>query len=179
MDINKFLQSKKIKIVILALTGLIVILLAFGLGTFVGFKKANFSYKWGENYHRNFAGPRNGFFNNFSNRDFIEPHGVFGQIIKIDLTGEVSSETTTSLDSSEQTAALVIKGRNDTEKIVLIKNNTVMRGPAGSIKLENLRIDDFIVVIGEPNEAGQIEAKLIRIIPAQPSKAPFRVLFPI
>lgn len=179
MDINKFLQSKKIKIAILGLAGLIIILLAFALGAFVGFKKANFSYKWGENYHRNFAGPRNGFFNDFSGRDFIEPHGAFGQIIKIDLAGQPSSETPTSTAGSGEIAAVIIKGNNDTEKIVLIKNDTVIRGPKEIIKLGDLKIDDYIVVIGEPNNSGQIEAKLIRIMPPQPTKMPFGAPLPM
>lgn len=159
IDINKFLQSKKFKIIILGIAGLIILLLAFGAGKFVGFRKANFSYKWGENYHQNFAGPRGGFFKEFEKelegRNFINAHGVIGQIIKID------------------GSTIVIKGKDNVEKIVLVKENTVITRFRETIKSTDLKSDDYIVVIGEPNDSGQIEAKLIRVMPPPPKGTPF------
>jgi len=38
--------------------------------------------------------------------------------------------------------------------------------------LSDLKIDDYVVVIGEPNAVGQIEAKLIRILPPPPVSRP-------
>jgi len=154
MDINKILQSKKFKIAMGIIGAFIALFLAFGVGTIVGFKKANFSFRWGENYHRNFGGPRGGFFGEINGRDFIDAHGVFGQIIKI--------------DNATSTPSLIIKGRDNVEKIVLIKDNTVINGPKNNLKPTDLRINDYIVIIGDPNDAGQIEAKLIRLMPAMP-----------
>ncbi len=155
MDFNKIFHSRKLKIALWIIGAFIIILLVFQAGMVVGFKKANFSYKWGENYHQNFAGPRAGFFGDFMNRDFgrdfIDAHGIFGQIIKID------------------SLALVIKGANNTEKIILLKDDTTIRRFQETIKAGDLKIDDQIVVIGSPNDAGQIEAKLIRILPASPA----------
>jgi hypothetical protein len=34
--------------------------------------------------------------------------------------------------------------------------------------MNNISINDMIIVIGEPNQSGQIEAKLIRIMPPPP-----------
>ncbi|MDD3101950.1 MAG: hypothetical protein PHE59_02290 [Patescibacteria group bacterium] len=151
IDFNKFFRSKSFKIITLIIIGVIVFLLIFNLGMIIGFRKANFSYKWGENYHQNFAGPRGGFFRDFGGRDFIEPHGVFGQIIKIE-------------DST-----LIIKSPDNVEKTVIAKDDTVIERFRETIKLTDLKIDDQIVVIGEPNTSGQIEAKFIRIMP-QPKK---------
>jgi len=117
----------------------------------VGYKKASFSYRWGENYHRNFAGPRQGFFGNVSDRNFVESHGTFGQIIKIDGT------------------TLVVRGKNNSEKIIVVKNDTVIRSGGNTVALTDLKVDDSIVTIGEPNNEGQIEAKLIRIMPDMPA----------
>ena len=150
MDINKILQSKKFKIVMSIIGSIIILLLVFSIGTIVGFKKANFSFRWAENYHRNFGGPRGGFFEDFSGRDFIDANGTFGQIIKID------------------GSTLVIDGRDNTEKIVLIKDNTIINGFQNNLKLADLKVNDYIVVIGDPNNTGQIEAKLIRLMPAMP-----------
>ncbi len=149
MNISKILQSKKFKWLICGIAAFIVLLFVFKLGMVVGFRKADFSYKWGENYHRNFGGPRAGFFNNFSRdfmaRDFIDAHGVFGQIIKID------------------GATLVIKGGGNVEKIVLVEENTIINRFRDAINISDLKVDDYITVVGEPNASGQIEAKLIRI----------------
>ena len=144
---SNFFQSKKFQIITWMIAGIIVLLLAFHAGVIVGYKKASFSYRWGENYHRNFGGPRSGFSNNFFDRDFIESHGTFGQIIKID------------------GMTLVVKGRGDAEKIIVIKNNTVTRKQRNTISTNDLKINDYIVIIGEPNNQGQIEAAFIRIMP--------------
>ena len=49
MDFNKFFQSKPFKILAVGILALIVLLLVFKAGEFVGYRKARFSYKWGEN----------------------------------------------------------------------------------------------------------------------------------
>ena len=154
IDFNKFFRSKSFKIITLIIIGVIVFLLIFNLGMIIGFRKANFSYKWGENYHQNFAGPQGGFFRDFGGRDFIEPHGVFGQIIKID------------------NATLIIKSPDNVEKTVIAKDDTVIERFRETIKLTDLKIDDQIVVIGEPNTSGQIEAKFIRIMPSPKTEMP-------
>jgi hypothetical protein len=156
-NILKFFRSKAFVIVIIALFGLALLAGAFGLGIFVGYRKATFSYRWGENYHLNFGGPRGGFFQNFQDlggRDFIGAHGVFGQIIKID----------------DQT--LVIKGQDNVERVVLVKSDTSIRRLGENIKLGDLKTNEYITVIGEPNDSGQIEAKFIRVMPLPSPSAP-------
>lgn len=155
VDFNKIFRSKTLKIALLALGAFIVLLLVFQAGMAVGFRKANFSFRWAENYHQNFAGPRGGFFGDFrrdfEGKDFIEAHGVFGSIIKID-------------DST-----LVVKGANNIEKTVLLKDDTTIERLRETIKPSDLKVDDNVVVIGSPNDSGQIEAKLIRVMPASPA----------
>jgi hypothetical protein len=139
IDINKVLQSKKFKIIMAGLGGLIILFLIFGLGAFVGMRRANFSFRWAENYQRNFGGPR------------FNDHGILGQIIKIDTT-------------STSTPSLIIIDRDNTEKIVLVTTSTVINGFRNNLKLSDLRVNDRVVIIGDPNNAGQIEARLIRLM---------------
>jgi len=153
MDFNKIIKSNNFKIITFSIIGLVVLLMVFRLGMFVGFRKAGFSYNWGDNYHRNFAGPRGGF-NDIMGNDFIEANGAFGQIIKID--GQT----------------IVTKGNNDAEKVILTTDKTVIKKLKDMVKITDLKVDDNIVVIGEPNNAGQIVAKLIRIMPAMPGGGP-------
>ena len=151
MDFKNIIQSKAYKIAAISLAAILVLFLTFSAGMRVGFYKARFSYQWGENYHKNFAGPRNGMlrgaFKDFGGKDLIDSHGAAGQILKID------------------GPTLVIKGRDNVEKIVVVKEDTVIRRFAETIKLDDLKVDSNIVVIGEPNGQGQIEAKFIRTMP--------------
>lgn len=151
MELNKFFQSKGFKLSVLIICGLIIVLTAFWAGLFIGFRQARFSFAWGENYHRNFSGPKRMLPFDFNARNFIPPHGVFGQIIKID------------------GSTLVIKGADAIEKLVTVNENTIIQKFRDQIQLNDLKVDDEIVVIGEPNDLGQIEAKLIRLLPAPPA----------
>ena len=154
MDINKILQSKIFAGIIIVVIALIILLLGFKLGTVVGIRKADFSCRWSDNYHQNFGGPQKGFLQGLGDRDFIEANGTFGQIIKID------------------GSTLVIKGRQNIEKIVLVSGTTVLRNFQGTIKIGDLKVDDLVIIIGEPNVSGQIEAKLIRVMPPLPTQEP-------
>lgn len=148
MDINNFFRSKGFMATLWILGCLIILLLVFKAGMFVGFRKAGFSYRWGENYHRNFGGPRGGVFRGMFRDDFPKAFGAFGQIMKID------------------GATLVVKDRDNVEKIVVVKDTTSIQRFRKNIANSDLHVDDFIAVIGEPNDDGQIEAKFIRVMPS-------------
>jgi hypothetical protein len=150
-------QHDILKWIIVGLLSIIVLVLIFGLGVFVGEKKAKFSYLWAENYHRMFAGPKAGFLGNLKMPpfppfdEFIEGHGTFGEIIKIEGNN------------------LVVKGRGNVEKVIVVTEKTVIKSGRKDIKLSDLKIGDVIVIIGSPNDKGQIEAKLIRVFPPKSS----------
>ncbi|TAN33029.1 hypothetical protein EPN28_03440 [Patescibacteria group bacterium] len=147
---SSFLASKSFIIAVLSVGCLLLLLFVFQAGVFVGARKAGFSYRWSDNYHRNFGGPRTGFMgmmNVIGSRDFMNANGVFGQIIKI------------------EDKQLVIKSREGMEKIVLLKDNTAIRFFRDLVKPGDLKVDSYIVVIGSPNDVGQIEAKFIRVMP--------------
>jgi len=149
MDLNKIFSSLTFRRVLIGIGVLVVLLLVFQAGMFVGFHKASFSYGWGENYHRNFAGPQGGFVDDFMGRDFIDAHGVFGAVIKVDA----------------DTSSIVINGRDNVERIILLNDDTSIKRFRDNIKIKDLEVGSPIVVIGDPNDAGQIEAKLIRVMP--------------
>ncbi|MDD4990129.1 MAG: hypothetical protein PHW31_02355 [Candidatus Pacebacteria bacterium] len=158
MDIDKFFQSKAFKGFILGVVIFLLILFIFKVGMVVGAKKAYFSCRWSDNYHRNFGGPKAGFLKGFGDKDFIEANGTVGQIIK------------------QASSTLVIKGRGEIEKIILINDSTTIKSLEKTIQVNDLKVDDMVVVIGEPNNAGQIEAKLIRVMPKPPVGMEFDVL---
>lgn len=156
MDYNKFFQSKGLQGFLVGIGCFVVFLVAFRAGMSVGFHKADYSYRFGDNYCRNFAGPKDGFRGGLEGRGFMDAHGIIGQIIKID------------------GALLIINDKDGVEKIVKTTAETAIVSMRANITFGELKNDDLIVIIGEPNVAGQIEAKLIRIMPPMPQAGPGR-----
>lgn len=150
MNTDKMFQSNLFKGFFLGLLGFLLLTIVFKVGEIVGAKKADFSFRWSNNYHQNFGGPKQGFMQGFRDKDFIEANGVVGQIIKI------------------ANSTIAIKGRGDIEKVVLINSSTTINSLNETVQASDLKVDDMVVVIGEPNAQGQIEAKLIRIMPKPP-----------
>lgn len=154
-DIKTTLKTPGAKRILLILVAVIALLLTFHVGKLAGYHKARFSNGWEQNYHRNFAGPRKGFGGgDFSDRDFIDAHGTFGQIMAVD------------------GSTLVIKGRDDVEKTVLLGAETSINRFHEKIAAGDLKVGDFVVVIGQPDDQGRIAAKLVRVMPP-PDKARF------
>jgi hypothetical protein len=58
-----------------------------------------------------------------------------------------------------------VQDKNNIEKVILINTNTQIQEMRGNVATGDLKIDDFVVVIGTPNPQGQIEAKFIRVMP--------------
>lgn len=156
---QKIIRRDILKWIIIGVIGFAAIILIFGAGMMVGGMKARFSYRWAESYHKNFGGPRGGFFGDWQKMppppgDFIKGHGTFGEIIKIN-------------DSD-----LVVKGQGDAEKVVVIAESTIIEKGRKAIKKDELKVGDQTVIIGSPNEQGQIEAKLIRVFGGESAGSP-------
>ena len=156
MDLKTFFESKLIIKILIAIGLIVLALLVFKAGEFVGFRKAGFSYRFAENYHRNFGGPRTGpmgmmFGDLDGDGDFMNAHGISGTIIKIDPA------------ATGHEMALVIKGRDNKEQTIIVSNLTAIRGGLENLKQTDLKVDQNIVTIGSPDEKGQIDAKFIRI----------------
>ena len=154
MEKTNILESKLFRAVVLSIAGLIILAFVFGLGVYVGTKKADFSFRWAEEYHNNFGGPQQGFFGNMMGEEFTNANGVFGQIIKID------------------SGSLTVKDKDNVEKIILVGDKVSILYQRKSMKLADLKVGDSIVAIGDPNNNGQIQAELIRVMPTPPKNLP-------
>lgn len=141
--------ESKMTLGVLYTVGIIIVgLLIFSAGVRVGFHKASFGRAWGENYERNFGmmGPGRPPFG-FGRDSYPNAHGATGKIIKTELPN------------------IIVQDKDNTEKVVLIKDDTVIQQMMQNIKASDLAVDQYIVVIGSPNDKGQIEAKFIRVMP--------------
>lgn len=153
---NKFkniVESKTFRGFVYAIGILFVAFLIFQAGMVAGFKKASFGRDWGNNYAMNFGSPhkdirtKNNNMGDFGN--LPNAHGAIGKIIKIELP-----------------TIIVLDPKDNTEKVVLINDQTEIRNMRETILSTDLKLDTHIIVVGSPNSSGQIEAKLIRFIPA-------------
>ena len=147
MSLKEIFKANHFNKLLMVLAGALVLVFVFAAGVLVGHEKGRFSRAWGENYYRNIMGPGRRGMMNFARSDFNAHSGV-GQIIKIDGN------------------SLIIKDRSNIEKIILVTDKTAIIRDKQNIKITDLEVDDKIVVIGRPNDQGQIEARLIRGMPA-------------
>lgn len=157
--VKNILKSKTFRTVIITLGVLVLVCLIFQAGRMSGFRRASFGRDWGNNYAMNFGSPHMGpkimgeNFGNFGN--LPNDGGAIGKIIKMELPSIV-----------------VLDEKDNTEKVVLINDETEIRMARESMTKDDLKIDGYIVVMGAPNSSGQIEARLIRVLPAPLNKAP-------
>lgn len=137
----------KILILVLVIAGAMMVI--FATGVWVGELRAQFSFQWAENYHYNFGGPKKGVLGNLPSADFTNSHGVYGTILMLSNEG------------------LMIVDDDNKEKTVVIGSTATLVNNKGAIEFNDIRIGDRAVIIGQPNAQGQIEAKFIRILPAE------------
>jgi len=140
-------KSKTFLIVVIILVELVLLVGVFDLGMKVAFRKARFTYSWMNNYPANFGMPGGRFMDhNPGDHEFINDSGVSGQIVSI------------------KDNLITIKGTDNNEKTISVSAGTAIRKGFTDIKLTDLKAGDKVVIIGEDDDKGQIEAKLIRVL---------------
>lgn len=149
-EVREFAQSKLFRKMLCGLGVLVGVLTLFQAGVFVGYRKAAFSYRWGESYSRTFGDSERRFGGMPMRGELSEAHGVTGKILKVELP------------------IIIVEGDDRVEKIVAITEDTVVRRFRDTITPTDLAVGDYIVAIGSPNTSSQIEARLIRIMPTPP-----------
>lgn len=154
-NLKEFSRSKTFQGTLVGLGVAIVALLIFQAGMLVGYRKAAFSYRMGDNYYRAFGdrGPRP--FQIPLRGGFSEAYSAIGKVMSINLP------------------TFVVTGPDEVEKVILISESTQIRRFDRTIKASDLKVGDFTVTLGSPNDDSQIEAKLIRILPPPPNTERF------
>lgn len=146
MTLPSLSSSKISSYVIPGLVTLIFLVVAFWLGMAIGERRARHFAVWCDGYRHAFVQP---------GRDRLplpspglpNPHGVFGRVVSL----------------SGQT--IVIEGNDDIEQSVLMTSSTAIRSGDQNVLVTDIHPDAQVSVFGMPNGAGQIEARLVRILP--------------
>lgn len=148
MDFRDIHKSKTVRGILIGLGVAVLVLGIFQAGMVAGYNKARFGGRYGDNFERNFIGPREGDFGErFSDQGMPSGHGAVGEIVSITLP------------------KVIVAGPDNLEKIILIGDKTIIREFRNQMPNTDLKIGDHVVVLGSPNSEGQIEAKLIRVLP--------------
>ncbi|MBI5138202.1 MAG: hypothetical protein HZA95_00165 [Candidatus Vogelbacteria bacterium] len=147
---KKFMESRKSVHIIFSLIGIILLILVFKAGEHFGYRRASFSYQYGDNFHRTFGydrGSRSFGMGMMGNRDYLNAFGAAGKVVSINLP------------------EIVVTDRSGVEKTVLINNETEVMSQREKLTSSDLKIGDAVVVFGEPDLNGKIDAKLVRVMP--------------
>ncbi len=151
-DSQDFTRSKLFRGTLAAVAAGVVALLIFQAGMSFGYRKAAFEYRFGDNYYRAFGehGPRP--FGVPMHDEFMGAHGAAGKIVSINLP------------------TIVVSDRG-VEKMITVATDTPVRYLGTTISAADLKVDDFVVVLGSPDTNADINAKLIRVVPPPPDQA--------
>jgi hypothetical protein len=81
-----------------------------------------------------------------NNQQFFNSHGISGLIL------------------SNNKTSLIIKDEDNDERTVLMSTGTPIRLNFQNLVPADLKANQEIIIIGDPNNQGQIEAKFIRVL---------------
>ncbi|MDE1875043.1 MAG: hypothetical protein KGI79_00225 [Patescibacteria group bacterium] len=137
---NNIKHRKALFIVIAVIAALLV----FQAGVFVGYHKALFSYRGDERYFGMIEKPAPG----MAIDDFSPSHGAVGKVVSVTLP------------------SFVVESPDNREETVIVDNGTSVRMFRGNASTTDIKPDEFVVVLGEPDQAGDIEARFVRVMPA-------------
>ncbi|MEI6305029.1 MAG: hypothetical protein WCP09_03390 [Candidatus Taylorbacteria bacterium] len=148
MKFKEFVQSKHFSKIIYTIGGLLVALVIFQAGIFVGYRNAAFSISWDKAHYGNARDPRSIFAPFGRDADDMNPHGAIGEVISVKLP------------------LVMVKGPSGNEAIILIGSTTSIRSMRNQASTSDIRIGEQLVTVGTPDDQGQIHATLIRIMPS-------------
>lgn len=148
MDFRDIHKSQKVRGILIGLGVAVLVLVIFQAGMVAGHSKAKFGARFVDNFERNFVGPRGGGLGGrLPGQGVPGGHGAVGEIVSISLP------------------LVVVAGPDNLEKTVSVSTSTLIRRFQNEISETDLKTGEFVVVLGNPNDEGQIEAKLIRVMP--------------
>lgn len=158
-DLREIMKSRTFRGVLVGIVAVVIALCIFQAGVFVGETKASFSYKLGDNYYRAFEGRgasgtpevSEGFMGSHLGDDVPGAFGAAGKVVEVNLPN------------------IVIASSDNVEKTITVSDDTTVRHLQDTLAPQDIAVGDYVIVIGEPDDTqGEIEAKLIRILPPPP-----------
>ena len=151
MDFKTFIASERFTKGLIIVGLILAALVVFQAGIAVGEHRAGFSYRGGENYYRVFGNPQDPMSGMF-NEELSEGDGTVGKIISVHLP------------------SFVVEDNDQTEKTVLVSTSTTIRNLRDATSSTALSPGEYVIVIGDPTENSEIDARFIRLLPPPPAQ---------
>lgn len=147
MDLKDLHQSRTVRGILIGILATLIVIIIFQAGVFVGYRKAAFSFRLGDNYYKTFRGGEAMKVVGFDNGPIPGGHGAVGRIVRINLP------------------ELVIASEGDIEKTVILGSSTIIKRFDNSISPQEIMTDDYAVILGSPDDEARIMAKFVRLMP--------------
>ncbi|MEI6316562.1 MAG: hypothetical protein WCO65_02445 [bacterium] len=146
---KSFIQSKNLSRTMTGILLLVGIIFVFHIGEEFGYKKAELTDHMSDGYYKAFgphdpgkAGPFGYLFD-----DQTDTHGVAGKVVAI------------------KNNIILVADNEGIEKNVLVDKTTIIKNQRNTILIGDIKPNDYIIVIGTPTPDGQINAKIVRVLP--------------
>lgn len=146
--LTKLYTTKSLRISILIIGILFVLGIVFQVGVFVGYHKASFARTWGDHYGKNFGMEKPESWGGMMHGKFPNAHGAIGKVLTV------------------TNSTIIVEDKDGAEKTILLTEKTIIKSGMQTTSATAITPDSFIVALGDPNKEGQIEAKLVRLMPA-------------
>lgn len=153
MNVREYIKSASFKGIVVGICLAIILLIILQVGIAIGERRARFANHFGESFERNFRSPQDGGFMHRKlpgGSDMPGGHGAVGKIVSVALP------------------QIIVAGPDNLEKTVIVSSSTEIREFRNTVQSNELKVGDFIVALGVPNDKGEVEAKLIRLLPPPP-----------
>ena len=149
MNLKTLARSRSFQGVLIGILITVLALVIFQAGVAVGQHRAGFAGHLGDSYERNLVAPRVGGDLPFDRlkQPPLGGHGAAGEVVSVSLP------------------TFVVAGPDKVEKTVVVSDDTLYREYRDESRVDDLAVGSFVVVLGDPNDSGEIEAKLIRFLP--------------
>ncbi len=147
MDFKDLHHSRTVRGILIGIIATVVVIMIFQAGVFVGYRKAAFSYKLGDNFYKTFRGEKPMMVTGFDNGNVPGGHGAIGRIVRINLP------------------EIVVAPEGDVEKTVLIGSSTLVKRFDKTVPPSDITTEDFAVILGSPDTESRIHATFIRLVP--------------
>ncbi|MDO8583987.1 MAG: hypothetical protein Q7R83_02290 [bacterium] len=139
----ELIQSTWVKATLFAVLGLVLIVGGLFVGLSMGERRGSHFFRFSERYDR-LLGPE-------ENMPFGRPplpgiHGVSGKVLSV------------------STSTLILENPDNIEQDIAVSSSTDVRSGMRPISLDQITPGQIVVVFGAPNNQGQIEARLIRLM---------------
>jgi hypothetical protein len=149
-SLKEFFRSKVFAGILAGVGITLIAVFLFEAGVTVGYHEATFSERWGANYGKNFGVSNDAMHGALPDGNLPTPDGTLGKIL--------------SISPASGTSTMIIASAQKPEQKVLIDADTIIRSHEDTLTAASLTVGESVVVLGTPDEQGEIEAKLVRVV---------------